>query len=229
MNRSEINVIMHRADEFIHQCGFYLPPFAYWTPEDWLTKGQEVNEISINQLGWDITDFGLGDFNKQGLFLFTIRNGNPENLKTMQGKIYAEKIMIVEDNQVTPMHFHWAKMEDIINRGGGNLAIQVFNASPADLLEDTPVHISLDGVVHSLKAGTTIELQPGESISLPTRLYHKFWAVGGRVLVGEVSMVNDDHLDNCFLEHIGRFPSIDEDEPPLYLLVGDYPKYYHIK
>jgi D-lyxose ketol-isomerase len=226
MNRSEINSIMRRADAFIHQRGFYLPPFAYWTPEDWSTKGQEVNEIAINQLGWDITDFGLGDFNKQGLFLFTIRNGNLDNLQNMQGKIYAEKIMIVEVNQVTPMHFHWTKMEDIINRGGGNLAIQVFNASSDDHLADTPVIVSLDGVMYTLKAGTTVELRPGESISLPTRLYHKFWAVGGRVLVGEVSMVNDDHLDNCFLEPIGRFPMIDEDENPLYLLVGDYPKYY---
>ena len=229
MNRSEINSIMRRADEFIRQRGFYLPPFAYWSPVEWSRKGQEVKEIALNQLGWDITDFGLGDFNKQGLFLFTVRNGNPENLIRMQGKIYAEKIMIVEGDQVTPMHFHWAKMEDIINRGGGNLAIQVYNASPDDRLAETPVVLSLDGVEHILKAGTTIELLPGESISLPTRLYHKFWAVGGRVLVGEVSMVNDDHLDNCFLEPIGRFPMIEEDETPFYLLVGDYPKYYNYK
>jgi D-lyxose ketol-isomerase len=25
----------------------------------------------------------------------------------------------------------------------------------------------------------------------------------------------------------GRFPDIEEDEPPLYLLCTDYPKYYH--
>lgn len=228
MNRSDINSIMRRADAFIRQRGFFLPPFAYWSPRDWSIKGPEVQEIVRNQLGWDITDFGLGDFTKQGLFLFTIRNGNPENLHTMQGKIYAEKLMIVEEDQVTPMHFHWAKMEDIINRGGGNLAIQVFNATPDDRLAETPVVISLDGVEHSLSAGTTIELRPGESISLPTRLYHKFWAVGGRVLVGEVSMVNDDHQDNCFLEPIGRFPSIEEDETPLHLLVGDYPGYYRV-
>ena len=36
--------------------------------------------------------------------------------------------MIVEENQETPMHFHWSKMEDIINRGGGNLVIELFRS-----------------------------------------------------------------------------------------------------
>ena len=105
MKRSEINSIMRRADEFIRQQNFHLPPFAYWTPEEWKHKGPEVREIVQNKLGWDITDFGSGDFPHFGLFLFTIRNGNPENWKTMQGKLYAEKIMLVEQGQVTPLPF----------------------------------------------------------------------------------------------------------------------------
>lgn len=56
-------------------------------------------------LGWDLTDFGFGDFNKCGLILFTIRNGNFMKDK----KPYAEKIMIVEELQETPMHFHWSR------------------------------------------------------------------------------------------------------------------------
>ena len=51
---------------------------------------------------------------------------------------------------------------------------------------------------------------------------HELAELGHPVLVGEVSMVNDDNLDNRFYEPIGRFPEIEEDEPPLYLLVGDY-------
>ncbi len=125
MKRSEINSIMRRADEFIRQQNFRLPPFAYWTPEEWKQKGPEVREIVQNKLGWDITDFGSGDFPHFGLFLFTIRNGNPENWKTMKGKLYAEKIMLAEVGQVTPFHFHWSKMEDIINRGGGKLLIKL--------------------------------------------------------------------------------------------------------
>jgi D-lyxose ketol-isomerase len=40
--------------------------------------------------------------------------------------------------------------------------------------------------------------------------------------VGEVSKVNDDWTDNHFLDGVGRFPDIDEDEEPLYLLAMDY-------
>ena len=70
-------------------------------------------------------------------------------------------------------------------------------------------------------------LEPGESITLVPRCYHTFWGEGGRVLVGEVSLVNDDYADNRFFEPVGRFPDVEEDEPPLYLLVNDYRRYYH--
>jgi hypothetical protein len=57
------------------------------------------------------------------------------------------------------------------------------------------------------------------------RLYHKFWAERGKgkVLIGEVSAVNDDNKDNRFHKPIGRFPTIEEDEPPLHLLCSEYP------
>lgn len=217
---------MRQADAFIRERGFYLPPFAYWTPEEWKTKGEEVREIAENGLGWDITDFGKGDYEKCGLFLFTIRNGSPDNWKMMQGKLYAEKIMIVGVDQMTPMHFHWSKSEDIINRGGGKLIIRLYNSTPDEDLANTDVTVSMDGVERIVKAGDTVVLGPGESITLPTRLYHEFWGAESRVLVGEVSMVNDDRADNRFHEPTGRFPEIEEDEPPLYLLCNDYGRYY---
>ncbi len=226
MKRSEINTIMRDADAFIQAQGFRLPPFAYWTPAEWQSKGSEVREIVENGLGWDITDFGQGDYQNLGLFLFTVRNGNPENLKNCTGKIYAEKIMIVGVDQITPMHFHWAKVEDIINRGGGKLVIQLYNSTVDEKLADTDVTVSMDGVQRVVKAGDTVSLSPGESITLPTGLYHKFWGAESRVLVGEVSTVNDDNTDNRMYESIGRFPDIEEDEAPLYLLVGDYRRYY---
>jgi D-lyxose ketol-isomerase len=227
MKRSEINSIMRRADEFIRQQNFRLPPFAYWAPGEWKLKGPEVHEIVQNKLGWDITDFGSGDFPHVGLFLFTLRNGRPENWKNMQGKLYAEKIMLVEQDQVTPYHFHWSKMEDIINRGGGKLMIKLYNSTPDEKLDDRgEVLVSIDSTQHTFPAGSTVELKPGESITLPQYCYHQFWAGEGRTLVGEVSMVNDDDLDNRFYQTLPRFPPIEEDEPPLYLLVNDYPKYY---
>jgi D-lyxose ketol-isomerase len=228
MQRSEINAIMRDADKFICDRGFYLPPFAYWTPADWATKGAEAREIVEHQLGWDITDFGHGDYQKDGLFLFTVRNGGPEDVKAMKGKLYCEKIMIVDVNQRTPMHFHWNKVEDIINRGGGKLVIKLYNSTPAGTLADTDVTANMDGVQHVLKAGSTVVLEPGESITLTSGLYHEFWGAEDRVLVGEVSLVNDDRTDNRFHEPVGRFPQIEEDEPPLYLLTEDVPKYYRL-
>jgi hypothetical protein len=226
MKRSEINEIIREADAFMKIHGFYLPPFAYWTPNEWRRRGEESREIVENKLGWDITDFGQNNYQKIGLFLFTIRNGSLENLKTGQGKTYAEKVLISEVDQVTPMHFHWSKTEDIINRGGGRLAIKLYNSTQDSQLANTNIVVSMDGVRHTFKAGHTVVLDTGQSITLTTGLYHEFWGVDRKVLVGEVSKVNDDAHDNRFLDPIGRFPDIEEDEPPLHLLVGDYPNYY---
>jgi D-lyxose ketol-isomerase len=229
MKRSEINAIIRSADAFIRAQGFYLPPFAYWKAQDWQKKGCEVSEIVENTLGWDITDFGIGDFTKFGLFLFTLRNGSPNDLVSGSGKRYAEKIMVVEPGQVTPLHFHWFKMEDIINRGGGKLKLRLFPASADESLERTgEVHFSMDGCRRSIQAGEVVTLEPGESITMKQHCYHEFWGEG-RVLVGEVSLVNDDNHDNRFFQSIGRFPTIEEDEEPLYLLVSDYEKYYQAK
>jgi D-lyxose ketol-isomerase len=222
MKRSEINRYIRNAKEFIGARGFCLPPFAFWTPEEWKTKGAEYDEIRRNQLGWDLTDFGSGDYEKTGLFLFTLRNGNlkvPSNQKT-----YAEKLMIGLPGQITPYHYHQAKMEDIINRGGrGDLCIKLYrSAGPHELDETSPVPAAVDGRNFTVPAGSVIRLSPGESITLFRGIFHQFWADGSTLLLGEVSMVNDDHGDNYFLNAPGRFPDIVEDEPPLHLLVGDY-------
>ncbi len=224
MKRSEINAIMQDAIDFMAARRFALPPFAFWTPDDWAAKGHEADEIRENGLGWDITDFGGGDFARLGLLLFTLRNGNPAAPDAP--KSYCEKIMIVHEEQVTPMHFHWAKAEDIINRGGGVLQVELWNATDDEAgLADTPVEVSMDGVRHTFEAGTVVDLAPGESITLTRHLYHSFWGEPGQgpVLVGEVSKVNDDASDNRFHKPIGRFPAIDEDARPLHLLCTEYP------
>ena len=226
MKRSEINAVLRKGKRFIERCQFYLPPFAYWSPGDWRKKGPGVAGIVEARLGWDVTDFGQGDFERSGLLLFTLRNGDPEDLKRGRGKLYAEKILVVEENQVTPFHFHWDKTEDIINRGGGRLALCLYNAEEDGGLADSDVSVSVDGIRRVVPAGGTVSLTPGESLTLTSCLYHKFWAVEGTVLVGEVSLVNDDDTDNRFYESLGRFPEIDEDEPPLHLLCTDYEDYW---
>lgn len=221
MKRSEINSIMKDGVAFLEKMNFKLPPFAFWSPAEWAEKGTEYDEIRDNMLGWDITDFGSGDFSKKGLFLFTLRNGkfgDDEN-----GKPYAEKIMIVEEGQITPCHFHWSKMEDIINRGGGDLVVEVYNSTNDEQLDTTDVDIYMDGRHFTVPAGSHVRVKPGESISIQQGMYHKFWAEGGKALIGEVSKVNDDRVDNRFYESTGRFPEIDEDEPALYLLGNEYP------
>ena len=222
MKRSEINELITGARAFFAECCFALPPFAGWTPEDWKIVGPEADEIRKCGLGWDLTDFGSGDFHKIGLLLFTIRNGRPD---TKDGKSYAEKIMIVEPDQVTPWHYHEAKMEDIINRGGGRLVIDVRHVDARGNPTDEDVTVSLDGVRRTVAAGSSIFLAPGESITMPRRLSHQFYGEkgGSRVLVGEVSDVNDDNTDNYFLRPAGRFPDVDEDEAPIHLLCTEYP------
>ncbi len=224
MKRSEINLIMMDAVKFIKRMNFLLPHFAFWSPEEWKRKGREYNEIRDNMLGWDITDFGSHDYHKTGLLLFTIRNGNLKINKYK--KPYAEKLLLVDEMQVTPYHFHWNKMEDIINRGGGNLLVKVYNSTGAGRFAATPVKVSRDGRNYEVKAGTVIRLTPGESITLPTGQYHKFWGEpgAGRILLGEVSKVNDDRSDNRFYEPAGRFPEKDEDAKPLDLRGNEYPQ-----
>jgi len=230
MKRSEINSIMREAVELFDEYHFYLPKFAYWSLDVWKSKGEEIREIINNQLGWDITDFGKGDFDNFGLILFTLRNGNLED-KGKGGKNYCEKVMVVKEDQITPMHYHFQKSEDIINRGGGNLLVELYNPDENRGLASTPVTVSMDGIRKRFEAGTIVTLEPGDSITLKPYLYHKFWAEKGkgRVLIGEVSGVNDDTVDNYFYQEIGRFPTIQEDEPPLYLLYDDYSKYLTLK
>lgn len=224
MKRSRINTILKKMEAMVGEYKFALPPFLGWTPAEWATKGHEYDEIRDNMLGWDVTDYGLGRYEELGIALITIRNGNVKNPK--YAKTYAEKLIMIEEGQVSPMHFHWNKMEDIINRGGGNLVFRLFNATKTGRQSGTDVEVSQDGRRYVAKAGSDIVLKPGESITLDPYCYHEFFVQPGTgaVLLGEVSMCNDDNADNRFLENLGRFPTIEEDEPPYRLLCTEYPK-----
>lgn len=225
MKRSEINAQIKKAIAFIDRQGFALPPFTQWTPDDWKTKGHEYDEIRDNMLGWDVTDYGQGRFEELGLVLITIRNGN-QHMTDKYDKPYAEKIFIIQQKQVSPMHFHWSKMEDIINRGGGNLMVRLYNRTQDNKLSNTDVTVRQDGRAYQVPAGTWVRLMPGESISLEKEVFHEIVVESetGDVLVGEVSLCNDDNTDNYFLEPLGRFPAIEEDEPAFRLLCTEYPK-----
>lgn len=222
MKRSEINAAIERAKAALAKNGFHLPPFAFWTPDEWRAKGAECDEIRACKLGWDVTDFASGDFGRVGLTAFTIRNGGAA--EPYRRTVYCEKAMIVGEGQRTPMHCHALKQEDIICRGGGNLVCQVYNRRRDGSLDDSEVDVSLDGVAHRVPAGHRFIVRPGESIRLTPFLYHEFYAEPGSgvAVIGEVSSVNDDASDNLFLAAPARFPAIVEDEPAKHLLCNEY-------
>jgi D-lyxose ketol-isomerase len=221
MKRSEINDYLIFAIKYLKKYCFELPPWAYWSPEDWAKTGCECNEIREKMLGWDLTDFGSGDFEKIGLLLFTIRNGSPD---ADDAKNYAEKIMISQPGQITPIHFHWNKAEDIINRAGGRLVIKLWLATDDEKLSKSPVTVQVDGITRTFSAGEPISFAPGESITMLPRVYHTFWAEDAPCIIGEVSRTNDDMSDNRFYTKAGRFPKIEEDQMPLHLLCTEYLK-----
>ncbi len=222
MKRSRVNEIMAEADEMIREHGFVLPPFAYWPPEQFSERSAGTRIVEA-RMGWDITDYGAGEYDRMGLFLFTLRNGRLADLQRGGGMCYAEKLLISGQDQLSPMHTHIIKAEDIINRGGGTLAVQLFGSDPqGGFDEEAGGTVRCDGVERPFQPGEVLHLQPGESVTLVPGDWHAFWGEGGDVLVGEVSTVNDDLTDNVFREPIGRFSEIEEDEAPRHLLVSDY-------
>jgi D-lyxose ketol-isomerase len=223
MKRSEINSYIDEAIVFFDSLNFRLPVWGYWSIDEWKSKVADFAEIKDNGLGWDLTDFGKGDFFKEGLLLFTVRNGNLLS-SNKNSKSYAEKIMISKVDQVTPIHFHFNKMEDIINRGGGNLILKFWKSDENEELSTDKVIVKKDGIPMTLNAGEEVSLLPGESVCIEPFVYHTFWAEKAPCMIGEVSMVNDDTNDNRFLEPTGRFPEIEEDILPNYLLAQDYNK-----
>ncbi|GAA0795322.1 D-lyxose/D-mannose family sugar isomerase [Faecalicatena orotica] len=225
MKRSKINQVIKDMEQLIKKHGFEMPPFASWTTEDWGKAGHEYDEIRDNKLGWDITDFGLGKFEEVGFSLFTIRNGN-QKMKEKYKKPYAEKLLMLYEGQTAAMHYHVSKMEDIINRGGNDVYITVYNGTKEETMLDTEVEVCSDGKREMVSAGTKVRLRPGQSITITPYMYHDFIVpeTGGPVLLGEVSMCNDDDNDNYFYDKaVGRFPAVEEDEKPYRRLCNEYP------
>ncbi|MDE0591479.1 D-lyxose/D-mannose family sugar isomerase [Halocynthiibacter sp. C4] len=221
MQRSRINTIIAEADAFIRSHGYVMPPFAYWSPER--MREDDAADMRARGLGWDITDYGAGNFVEMGLFLFTVRNGSVADLSSGRGMLYAEKIMISRKDQLSPMHRHNLKAEDIINRGGGDLVIELYAPdTDGNIDRKSNVTVPTDGLMRTLPAGGKLVLKPGESVTLMPGIWHAFWGEGADCLIGEVSTVNDDKTDNIFEMPIGRFSNVEEDEAPSHLLVSDY-------
>ncbi|WP_368184021.1 D-lyxose/D-mannose family sugar isomerase [Aestuariibius sp. HNIBRBA575] len=223
MKRSRINDIMAEADEMIRSFGFVLPPWAYWSPDEFKSRKDEARAVIDARNGWDITDYGAGRYDEMGLFLFTLRNGRLADLQRGGGMCYAEKLLISKQDQLSPMHTHVIKAEDIINRGGATMVIELFGSDADGNFDETAGGtVFCDGIRRDFAPGEKLKFAPGESVTLMPGDWHAFWGEGGDVLIGEVSTVNDDETDNVFRDPIGRFADIEEDVAPTHLLVSDY-------
>lgn len=223
MKRSQINQEIKWAKELLDKNNIKLPPFGYWSMEEWKTGKRSLDIIREVMLGWDITDYGKNKFNELGAVLFTLRNGFLKDSRV--GTPYAEKLILLKDAQRLPIHYHASKTEDIINRAGGVLAIKLYNSlENGEVDYHSNVSVDMDGVNCIFDAGKEINIYPGNSITLRPYVYHLFWAKAGcgDLVCGEVSSINDDNTDNFNAEDVSRFSKIEEDEPILHPLCNEY-------
>lgn len=225
MKRSQINDAISRAMNRLNEYKITLPCFGYWKKEDWEKNKDISSRIRERMLGWDVTDFGQDDFDRCGATLFTVRNGDKDDPE--QKMPYAEKYIILSDKteQEIPLHYHILKSEDIINRGGGVLVVELYHKTADGGLDtEKEVVVYTDSIRRTLKPGEPIEVNPGDSITLEPFVYHRFYAKKdcGLLVVGEVSKVNDDNTDNVFYKKSERFSTVEEDETITYPLVNEY-------
>lgn len=188
MKRSTVNAAIQKAQSIFAQHGWILPP----TPR------------------WDVTDFGLGNFEREGLLLINLA----EEVE------YCEKLMLAFQDQVTPAHYHKQKKEDIIARFG-ELAVQLWSVSP-DATTGPDAVVKINGAEVTVPFGQIVTIPAGQRITLVPGVWHAFWSATPYCVIGEVSTANDDANDNFFINpDIGRYAAIEEDEPALLKLVSD--------
>jgi hypothetical protein len=160
---------------------------------------------------WDITDFGLGDFDRHGLTLVNLA-AEPE---------YCEKLMFARLGQETPCHTHARKKEDIICRSG-TLAVTLWSSRPDPGIRIAALTARVDGESIQIRAGQPVELAAGSRVTIEPGVWHAFRPSSPECIIGEVSTANDDVGDNFFLDPlVGRFPGIEEDEDRQVSLVGE--------
>lgn len=222
INRSQINQSIAQAIAFFKLHHINLPPFAYWQPTDFRRHHKSISHLISAKLGWDVTDFGQSDFAKFGRTIFTVRNGITNDISTPHP--YAQKIMYLRQAQQSPIHFHFQKIEDIINLAGGIIVVKLWQKTNSNQLSTKSFQVLKDGQTFTAKPGQSFFLNPGESLHIPNTTYHQFWAKAGSgpVVSMELSSVNDDTSDNYWLNSGARYPEITEDEPAQYILCTEY-------
>jgi D-lyxose ketol-isomerase len=225
MRRSFIDRRIEAMLDLCDRCQVRLPPFALWGAAQYRAQPASAKRIRAAGLGWNVVEFEPGAFDAAGLSVFTARMGDWRGLAAGAGRLYAEKVMLALDGQRTPHHFHVVKTEDIVNRGGARFVVELFKVDSTGARLDERLQVLKDVSLLDLAPGARVLLEPGESLTLEPFVAHSFWAEGGAVLAGEVSLANDDATDNYFLPPLGPAAPIEEDAPMRYVTVRDHVKF----
>jgi D-lyxose ketol-isomerase len=222
MKRSFIDAQIEAMLKLCDRYGVTLPPFAFWDDAEFRKQHASTALIAERGMGWNVVEFRSGAFATQGLTIFTLRMGDWREVASKSGRLYAEKAIMSADGQRAPHHYHVAKTEDIVNRGGARFAVELFKVDSHGAPSKERFHALKDVTKLDLGPGDQVRLEPGESLTLDPFVAHAFWAEGGTALAGEVSLANDDTTDNYFVPPLGPFDPIDEDLPARYVTVRDY-------
>ena len=142
MKRSAVNPGHRWAKDYLHKNNIHLPEYAYWPLETWKANVDKLDTVRKVMLGWDITDYGLNDFEHIG----SVRSPCATAASTTKTSACpsAEKYIIMRDGQRLTNHYHVAKTEDIINPApAACLRLYLWNVDPATgKMTDTDVNAS---------------------------------------------------------------------------------------
>jgi D-lyxose ketol-isomerase len=222
MRRSFIDRQIEAMLELCERHNFKLPAFAHWREDNYRAQAPAARRIRAEGLGWNVVEFSPDEYARRGLTLFTLRMGDWRGRPAGAGRLYAEKAMMALDGQITPHHYHVVKTEDILNRGGARFVVELFKVDARGARLNERLTVLKDVEALDLAPGARVVLEPGESLTLEPYVAHSFWAEGGAVLAGEISLANDDLTDNYFLPPLGSVTPIEEDAPMRYVTVRDY-------
>ena len=223
MKRSRINEILREGDAFIRSFGYVMPPFAYWSPEE--LRARKPRASSRRGSAGTSPTTGKTSSTNSACSCSQSRNGRAEDLARGQGMLYAEKIMISRKNQLSPMHRHVVKAEDIINRGGGKLVLELFMPDAEGNIDHAGrgARCRADGVMRKLPRRRASEARAGRKRDASAG--RVAWILGrGRRCADRRSFDGQRRSDRQYLPRPDRHasPQIEEDEAPLHLLVSDY-------
>ena len=106
MKRSEINQLITEGVVLFRKMGISLPPQAHWNLETWYEHRNLAEEMRKRSIGWDLTDFGSGDFSKIGMFNYTVSNGFIDLTTSKPAdQPYSNKVKIVKEGQAYPTYY----------------------------------------------------------------------------------------------------------------------------